>query len=514
MEMSPWEAGTNLLLYSEQLENAAWLSPQTGTTSTADAVAAPDGTTTAEQIDFATTTSYKYQSITMPTGMAGGDFTFSIWLYSPTKATIALAIRPQPSNVPSASLTVNLTTGWVKYSRTVPSLSTDTSIIVGLDNRAGGNGGDGIAGTLYAWGGQLTQGDNFIPYVKTVASQVYNNLFVNAQVKSNIYPATDLAYSLGYQTLRFNGNFGNTTSTNVTTTKLFATNSTITYATTTNLTITNINSNLIPLSNDSFNIGSSALSWHSIFASSTVHAGGVTSTGNINPFANGLYDIGISGTAWKSIFASSTIHAGGVTSTGNVNPFANNTYNLGSGSLVLEECLCKRHPVIGGALSATGDALSPAKSSFLDIGSETARWNRIHAAEIYLNGGFVMAYEANILASSTRQLSLGLSYAQDSGIVVRELALTGSTYGGASTLSLIESPTSTLKVTNGSSGWGSIQAQNVTANGSVTSSYLEFTSASGSSLLLQLTHSRKSIRLSRQRHELSCGRDRRHQLDV
>ena len=98
----------------------------------------PDGTTTAEQIDFATTTSYKYQSITMPTGMAGGDFTFSIWLYSPTKATIALAIRPQPSNVPSASLTINLTTGWVKYSRTVPSLSTDTSIIVGLDNRAGG----------------------------------------------------------------------------------------------------------------------------------------------------------------------------------------------------------------------------------------------------------------------------------------------------------------------------------------------------------------------------------------
>ena len=182
---------------------------------------------------------------------------------------------------------------------------------------------------------------------------------------------------------------------------------------------------------------------------------------------------------------------------GNVNPFANNTYNLGSDLLSWKNVYASGTLVIGGALSATGDALSPAKSSFLDIGSETARWNRIHAAEIYLNGGFVMAYEANTLASSTRQLSLGLSYAQDSGIVVRELALTGSTYGGASTLSLIESPTSTLKVTNGSSGWGSIQAQNVTANGSVTSSYLEFTSASGSSLLLNsLTVANQSVCLA------------------
>ena len=46
-----------------------------------------------------------------------------------------------------------------------------------------------------------------------------------------------------------------------------------------------------------------------------------------------------------------------------------------------------------------------------------------------------------------------------------------------------------------------------------TSTNLFFTSASGSPFS-QLTHSRKSIRLSREWHELSCGRNCRHQLDV
>ena len=113
-------------------------------------------------------------------------------------------------------------------------------------------------------------------------------------------------------------------------------------------------------------------------------------------------------------------------------------------------------------------------------------------------------------------LAASFGAAGDRAMIAREFILTGSTLGPIGTQTLFDriSPTSTLKVTNGSSGWGSIQAQNVTANGSVTSSYLEFTSASRLLPSAQLTHSRKSIRLSREWHELSCGRDRRHQLDV
>ncbi|MEK7529558.1 MAG: hypothetical protein AAB570_01410, partial [Patescibacteria group bacterium] len=227
--------------------------------------------------------------------------------------------------------------GWyrVKLKYTATAATPTGNISVGLASADLG-GSFAAAGTeaVYAWGAQVVQGDWEGQYIQTVASAEYTRLYVNAMLNTDLLPLTDLAYSLGDSSHRFNGYFGNVTSTNATTTNLFATNATITNINFTNVTatflnVTNVNSNLIPLANNLYNIGSSALSWHSIFASSTVFAGGVTSTGNINPFTNGLYDIGISGTAWKSVFASSTIHAGGVTSTGDVNPFANNTYDLG-----------------------------------------------------------------------------------------------------------------------------------------------------------------------------------------
>src|SRR3990167_1524013 len=76
----------------------------------------------------------------------------------------------------------------------------------------------------------------------------------------------------------------------------------ITELTATTATITGISAgHLIPSVNNTYNIGSSALSWRNIYASSTVHAGGVTSTGNINPFANNSYDLGSDGLFWKRL---------------------------------------------------------------------------------------------------------------------------------------------------------------------------------------------------------------------
>ena len=168
--------GSNILLYSEQLDNSSWHVIDAGVTTTADVVSAPVGTTTAEQIDFATTTSYFYQSVTMPTGMAGGDFTFSVWLYSPAKATIGIRLTPQPQS-PLGCKAISLTTGWARYYVTVRSLTTDTSFQLGLDNRVGVCG-DGLAGTVYAWGAQLTQANQAGSYVQTVATPVFNNLLL------------------------------------------------------------------------------------------------------------------------------------------------------------------------------------------------------------------------------------------------------------------------------------------------------------------------------------------------
>ena len=64
--------------------------------------------------------------------------------------------------------------------------------------------------------------------------------------------------------------------------------------------------NIIPQTNNLYDIGSAASSTRSVYASSTVHAGGVTSTGNVNPFANNTYDIGSPALSWRNIYASGT----------------------------------------------------------------------------------------------------------------------------------------------------------------------------------------------------------------
>ncbi|MBU1032665.1 hypothetical protein KJ937_01900, partial [Patescibacteria group bacterium] len=69
-----------------------------------------------------------------------------------------------------------------------------------------------------------------------------------------------------------------------------------------------VNSNFNPFTNGTYNLGNGLLSWQQIFASSTVHAGGVTSTGHVNPFANDTYDLGALGTAWKDVYASGTAY--------------------------------------------------------------------------------------------------------------------------------------------------------------------------------------------------------------
>ena len=66
------------------------------------------------------------------------------------------------------------------------------------------------------------------------------NLTLNA-AGGFVLPSADLGVSLGSEALRYNGIFGNSTTTNATTTNLFATNATFTGVTTTNFYATNFN---------------------------------------------------------------------------------------------------------------------------------------------------------------------------------------------------------------------------------------------------------------------------------
>jgi len=100
-------------------------------------------------------------------------------------------------------------------------------------------------------------------------------------------------------------------------------------ATADTLTVTaRLAADLDPSANNTYDLGSFGLAYKSIYTSSTVYLGSVTST-QITPWANNTSQLGQFGQAWKNIFVSSTSYLGSVTST-MINPWANNTSDLGA----------------------------------------------------------------------------------------------------------------------------------------------------------------------------------------
>lgn len=74
--------------------------------------------------------------------------------------------------------------------------------------------------------------------------------------------------------------------------------------------------NLLPLVNNTYDVGSSALKFKNGFFAGTLTTGGaLTSGGNLLPDGNNTRDIGAYGTAWRDIFASGTIYGNISTST-------------------------------------------------------------------------------------------------------------------------------------------------------------------------------------------------------
>lgn len=146
----------NIITYSEQFQqNPPWGQFFiAGMSITPNAVASPEpaAPVTADQLDFAVTTSYLYCGINAGSAFTvpGRTYTFSVWLRSPSKAMIALAATS------AAFKTIALSNVWTLYSYTF--VATVTNHAPGLDNRVA-VGGDGLAGTVYAWGAQFEQSD-------------------------------------------------------------------------------------------------------------------------------------------------------------------------------------------------------------------------------------------------------------------------------------------------------------------------------------------------------------------
>jgi hypothetical protein len=189
----------NQALYSEQIDNAWW--PKYRVTVTANAVVAPDGTTTADKIVEDNTNSYRgvtgYRSGLSVT--AGVRYTFSIYLKAAERNWVLLAlgdgsrfgdcsanfnlangtIGTYNQGAASPAMTAAITyagDGWYRCQINATCLSTSvTSVAVGIQLCSGDNvavyTGDNVSG-VYAWGGQFEAGAEASSYIPTTTGAV------------------------------------------------------------------------------------------------------------------------------------------------------------------------------------------------------------------------------------------------------------------------------------------------------------------------------------------------------
>jgi hypothetical protein len=188
-------AATNLILRSQEFDNASWA--KTRATITADTTTAPDGTSTADTLiedSSATTTHFIAQFATLTTGVA---FTASIYAKAGTRDKFDLIVgdgsinyassfdlalgtvgnnqtgtgNPLPTNM---SITA-LPNGWYRCSIThVSGVGSTTSKFMQIRMSNGSTvtyTGDGISG-FYLWGAQLEVGSEASSYNPTGATTV------------------------------------------------------------------------------------------------------------------------------------------------------------------------------------------------------------------------------------------------------------------------------------------------------------------------------------------------------
>jgi hypothetical protein len=153
-------AATNLVLRSEEFNDASWIKLNAATV-TANTSVAPDGTTTADTLTLTTNISSSiYQAITTVS-----ELTFSVYA-KVASGTKNFRLRfDRPSAIASANFTA--TTTWQRFTFTATMTGSGGVYVI--------NDSTGTAGDLIIWGAQLETGSVATSYIPTVAATATRN---------------------------------------------------------------------------------------------------------------------------------------------------------------------------------------------------------------------------------------------------------------------------------------------------------------------------------------------------
>ena len=182
----------NLLTYSEQFDNAAWITARASVV--ANAVAAPNGTVTADKLVEDTTASNNHR-IRQDISTSAIPYTFTVFCKAAERGYVALynlttlsgqvfdlitgTVGVVVGTAPTSASITSVGNGWYRCSITVTATAATNSwslYILPSNTSTLTYTGDGVSG-LYLWGAQLAVGPYPLDYTPTTSAAVYGPRF-------------------------------------------------------------------------------------------------------------------------------------------------------------------------------------------------------------------------------------------------------------------------------------------------------------------------------------------------